>query len=327
MIDWIHVKHILQDQSIMAAVSGSVGAASNTTLTTSQVAQTTNIGNLQDKIAIITGASSGLGRAIAQAYAAAGAYIVNADLKSDPPPAPGLSSQEQFKGHDFITPTVDLINSQTPSGLEGKPRAAFIQCNVTEPSSMEEAVAFAVRTYGRLDIMVNNAGISAEIGQKVRMHEQDVSILDKDLAVNVRGVWLGCKYAIGQMMRQTPRPSGERGWIINMCSIAGLIGVPNSSAYCGSKGAVLQITKSLGVDYAKDQIHVNCINPGFAETSMLELLRGADSKAINYFERLHPWGRLAVPEDIAKMAVFLAGEGASFVTGAAFVVDGGYTAQ
>ncbi|KAK8205260.1 hypothetical protein M8818_004972 [Zalaria obscura] len=307
--------------------------SANTRLSRAALAATTNLGSLHNKVALITGASSGLGRAIAQAYAAAGAFVVSADLSPSPPKAPLLA--ETLKASDLTTPTVDILNRDHPSPSE-KRRAIFVECDVTIPESMQAAVATTVSEYGRLDIMVNNAGISPEIsteayaqGRDQRIHETDPLVLDKGWAVNGKGVWLGCKYATAQMLLQDPHPSGDRGWIINMCSVLGLVGLPGASTYCATKGAVVQITKSVALEYAKDKIHVNCINPGFTETNLLEPMRamlGVENfKA--WLESVHPWGRLGLPEDVAKMAVFLAGEGASWVTGQSFVVDGGFTAQ
>lgn len=283
-----------------------------------------NIGSLDSKVALITGGSSGLGRAIALAYAAAGAYIVSADLTPNPPKAPLLA--ETLKTADLTTPTVDILKSQFPA--EGKPRAVFVHCDVTKPDSVEAAVAFTVQTFGRLDIMVNNAGVAAD-QLSIRTHEQDPSILDFDWAVNGKGVWLGCKYACAQMLNQEPHESsGDRGWIINLCSILGLVGMAGTSCYCATKGAVLQMTKSIALEYAKDRIHVNCINPGFTETHMLEGIRKEGGvAAFDMLQSLHPWGRLGLPEDIAKVAVFLASDSASWMTGTSLVVDGGYIAQ
>lgn len=162
------------------------------------------------------------------------------------------------------------------------------------------------------------------------MHETDPETLDRSWAINGRGVWLGSKYAAAQMLTQPPhQPSGDRGWIINLCSIMGLVGMSGASSYCATKGAVLLMTRAIALEYAKDRIHVNCINPGFTETPLLEpMKKAAGVEAFDaMLQQLHPWGRLGLPSDIAKMAVFLAGDGASWVTGQAFVVDGGYTAQ
>jgi NAD(P)-dependent dehydrogenase (short-subunit alcohol dehydrogenase family) len=148
------------------------------------------------------------------------------------------------------------------------------------------------------------------------VHETPEESWDQIMAVNGKGVWLGCKYAAGQMLRQDPHPSGDRGWIINLCSILGLVGVPCASIYCATKGAVLQMTKAIALEYAKDRIHVNCINPGFSETNMLEpVMASRGSEATHeWLEGIHPWGRLGMPEDIAKAAVFLASDGASWIT-------------
>ncbi|KAJ9610694.1 hypothetical protein H2200_005471 [Cladophialophora chaetospira] len=297
-----------------------------------------NIGDLSNKTALITGASSGLGRAIAKAYAAAGAFVVSADLNPNPPAAPMYAEAMKQSGLDTTTPTVELLNQSFPS-QSSLPRAIFVHCDVTNPDSMREAVAAAVKQYGRLDIMVNNAGISAvmksaafQSGSQCRPHELEDDVLEKDFAVNVRGTWLGIKHAAAQFLKQEPHVSGDRGWIINICSVVGLVALPATASYSTSKGAVLQLTKATALDYAKDRVHINCINPGWIETAMLEPMMAhnggsqAEARAA-WIRGLHPWGRMAVPEDIASMAVFLAGPGASFCTGAAFVVDGGYTAQ
>lgn len=201
------------------------------------LAEIQSIGDLSNKIALITGASSGLGRAMSQAYAAAGAFIVNADLTPDPPRAALLEKQFEGSGRDYTTPTVELVNNQFPSS-SGKPRMAYVKCDVTNAESVEAAVAFAVETYGRLDIMVNNAGVTgqdnAEGGK--RTHEESSKRFDFAINVNVKGVWLGIKYATAQMLKQEPHSSGDRGWVINLCSIAGLVGLPNAAIYSATKG-------------------------------------------------------------------------------------------
>lgn len=184
-----------------------------------------------------------------------------------------------------------------------------------------------------------------------RLHETDVSVLDATLAVNVRGVWLGTKHAVRQFLAQNAqqqqeqqstnpsyttgtgpsRTGNSRGWIINLASILASVGLSGSTSYCASKGAVLQLTRSAALEYARDGIHVNAIQPGFTETHLLETLYaltpGGRDGAGKVLNTLHPWGRTGRVEDIARVAVFLAGEGVSWVTGSSIVVDGGYLAQ
>lgn len=335
--------------------------------------------SLQGRTALITGASSGLGRAIALAYAEQGAKIVCADINPSPPQNTPILSKT-VAAADLHTPTVDLVNKLHPlesnGGQKGRERAVYVHCDTTRAAHNEAAVGKCVEVFGRLDIMVCNAGITAE-GQAdtvLRLHQQPEEWFDRTFAVNAKGVWLGCKYAVQQMLAQEPLggSEGDRGWIINMCSIAGLVGLAGTSCYSGSKGAVLQMvlfysfsfplshpflfrfssrrvqwkalitsvyffmcrqTKTIALEYAKDRIHVNCISPSFTETPMLERAKrrdgdqdgGATTTAL--LSALHPWGRLGRPEDIARAAVYLAGEGASWVTGHCLVVDGGFTAQ
>lgn len=207
---------------------------------------------------------------------------------------------------DFATPTVDLLNKNFP-GQGNIPRSIYVQCDVTLAGSIEAAVKSAVAQYGRLDIMVNNAGIALEAAGGKPLHLTDVSWFDKTMAINLRGVWLGIKYAVTQMLEQPPHPSGDRGWIINISSIYGLVAGQGVSSYCASKGGVTNMTKAAALDYAKDRIHINSLHPGFAETSLLEpMKKGLGNEAATaHVAGLHPWGRLAWPEDIAKVRAVL----------------------
>jgi NAD(P)-dependent dehydrogenase (short-subunit alcohol dehydrogenase family) len=392
--------------------------------TTSTNAYLGNIATLKDKVALVTGGSSGLGRAICQAYAAAGAYVVSADLDPNVPAQSAIQAKigkdrKDSTSSDFVTPTVELVNRMWPlpptptptqtqtrgkNDEDDKPqvsergervervveRAMFVKCDVSQEEDVKRAVETCVARYGRLDIMVNNAGISAETtaknytGVRTRTHETDISILDRSLSINVRGVWLGTKYAVRQFLTQNPHPlwgyspyyyastnnrhnnntssasldasdadknnndndnhpsgpSGpsdntsseiHRGWIINTASILSSVGLPGSTTYCLSKGAVLQLTRSTALEYSHDGIHINAIQPGFVDTHILESMyqHGVGGAAVvdQHLKSLHPWGRTGRPEEIARMAVFLAGEGASWITGAGMVVDGGYLAQ
>ena len=270
------------------------------------------IASLEGKIALVTGSSQGIGRAICIAYAAAGAHVVCADMRPEP-----------SKSESSPAPTHELLNTDYHATTD-KPRSIFATCNVTKSEDVKGAIAKAVDTYGRLDIMVNNAGVSAGTG--LRCHELSEESFDTSIAVNCKGVWLGCKFAIAQFLAQEPHVSGDRGWIINTSSIYGLVGGSHSSGYCAAKGAVTNMTKSIALEYAADRIHLNSIHPGFTDTALLDPLRQGEG-VMDEILKKHPWGRLGHVEDLAKMAVFLAGDGASWITGQQFVVDGGYTAQ
>ena len=267
-------------------------------------------GRLADKIAIVTGASSGVGRAIALAYGSQGArFVLCADLKPDVP----SFEEEQV-------PTDQLIRSRY-----GERKAAFLKTDVTRSQDVEDCVGKAVTEgEGRLDVMVNNAGIGFE---SQPMHQLGEETWDKMMSVNLRSVFLGSKFAVSQFLKQEPHPSGHRGWIINTSSGAGLKGVAGgATAYCASKGAVVNFTKAVAVDYAKHKIHCNALCPGFLKTPMSEVL-SQEPRFQQQVKAMTPWGGMGDPRDVAKVATFLASDDAAWVTGVPFAVDGGFAAQ
>ncbi|MCJ1316322.1 hypothetical protein MMC15_001643 [Xylographa vitiligo] len=269
---------------------------------------------LIDKVAIVTGASSGLGRAICLAFAAQGTHlIVCADLRPTPRGA--------FGAQDVDTATHDLICQR-----HGEKKAVFVKTDVTAAAEVEALVQEAVRLGGRLDIMVNNAGTGGtESAGKV--HEMKDETWDFVMNINSRSVFLGCKHAVGQFLKQEPRPNKHRGWIINTASMLGVVGLkPGASAYCASKGAVVLLTKQIAVEYGKEKIHCNALCPGYLKTPMTEPIYN-DPKNRADIEAMTPWGEWGHVEDVAACAVFLASDDAAYVTGVPLMIDGGYTAQ
>ncbi|CAG8119182.1 unnamed protein product [Penicillium salamii] len=263
---------------------------------------------LQDKVAIVTGSSSGIGRAIAIRYAQEGAKLICADL------TPTARSKDEAS----IT-TQDLI-------VQAGGKALFVQTDVSDATSMENVVTVAVKQHGRLDILVNNAGVAIEAHSPAVLHLTDEATWDTTMQVNAKSIFLGCKYALTQMLAQEPHSSGDRGWIVNISSIMGIVGGKESPSYCASKGAVSNLTRQVALDYAPHNIHVNALCPGFIQTAILkEATNGLiDQETLN---RRHPLKGPGLPEDIARMAVVLASDDANWVTGVCLPVDGGYTAR
>jgi NAD(P)-dependent dehydrogenase (short-subunit alcohol dehydrogenase family) len=247
---------------------------------------------LQGKVAIVTGAGSGIGRASAQRFAAEGAAVVAADIRGPK-----------------VDETVALIERDGGT-------AAACQANVADAADVERMVAFAVDTFGGLDALFNNAG-TLRPGTAV-----DLSVEDWDLvmAVNVRSVFLGAKYAVPAIAAR------GGGTIVSTASVSGLNGDPASVVYSASKAAVINLTRSLAVDHAGQRIRVNCICPGAIDTPPVGRML-SDPDARGRSERAHPLGRIGRPEEIAAAAVWLSSEESSFVSGQAIVVDGGLTAQ
>jgi len=249
---------------------------------------------LQDKVSIITGAGSGMGRTAALMFAAEGARVVVAEFSEE-------------AGAE----TVSLVRA---AGGE----ASFVKADVSDEGDARRMVQHAVATYGRVDTLYNNAGIMPEADHSVI--DTDVATWDKVMAVNVRGVFLGCKHAIPQMLEQ------GSGSVINIASFVAILGcsVPQD-AYTASKGAVLALTRSLAVQFAGRGVRSNSISPGPIETPLLMdwLLKDEAAKQLRL--NRNPSGRFGKPEEIVNVGIYLASDESRWTNGANFVIDGGIT--
>jgi NAD(P)-dependent dehydrogenase (short-subunit alcohol dehydrogenase family) len=253
---------------------------------------------LAGKTAFVTGASSGIGRAIAVSFASEGARVVIADLDTQP-----------IEGGD---PTADLIQR---SGGE----ANFQKADVARWEDIDSVIAKTVEHYGRLDILVNNAATYSGTALADTSAEQ----WDRVMAVNLTGMFNGCKRAIQQMLTQEPRHE-VRGRLINLGSQHGVVSNRGDSPYGVSKAGAIYMTKQIAVDYAQHLIVCNCISPGKIVTGKPGL--AMDPANLDNARRRTPWPRLGRPQDIANAAVFLASDRATFMTGSNLVVDGGWLA-
>lgn len=245
------------------------------------------------QVALVTGAANGIGRATAQAFAAEGLKVVVADLDV-------LGGEE----------TVALI--QTAGG-----EALFVSCNVTREADVQNLMARTIEAYGRLDYAFNNAGIEIEKG---RLAEGSLDEFDAIMGVNVKGVWLCMKYQLPLLLEQ------GGGAIVNTASVAGLGAAPKMSIYAASKHAVIGLTKSAAIEYAKKKIRVNAVCPAVIDTDMFRRAYEADPKKAEFAAAMHPVGRIGKVEEIASAVLYLCSDGAAFTTGHALTVDGGATA-
>jgi NAD(P)-dependent dehydrogenase (short-subunit alcohol dehydrogenase family) len=249
---------------------------------------------LEDKVTIITGAGGGMGRTAARMFAAEGAKVVCVDVSDE------------------------MAESAASDVVAAGGRASAVAADVSDDAQARKMVDHAVATFGRVDVLYNNAGIMPAADHSVV--DTDVETWDKVMAVNVRGVYLGCKYAIPKMLEQ------ESGSIINVASFVALVGcsVPQD-AYTASKGAVLALTKSLAVQFAPQGIRTNSISPGPIETPLLMdwLVKDEDAKKLRLAR--NPTGRFGQPEEIVHVAVYLASDESRWTNGANLVIDGGIT--
>jgi len=251
-------------------------------------------GLVTGKVALVTGASSGIGRASALAFAREGARVVVADVS--------VEGGEE---------TVRLIQQ---NGGE----AVFVKTDVSQAGEVEALIARAVATYGRLDCAYNNAGIEGSAATTIDYAEEP---WDRVIAINLKGVWLCMKYEIPQMLKQ------GGGAIVNTSSAAGLVGTRGGAAYVASKHGVIGLTRTAALEYAKAGVRVNAICPGAIDTPMMGRIIGQRPQRAERMAAAEPVGRMGRPEEIAEAVVWLCSPAASFVTGHAMAVDGGMTAQ
>ncbi|EIF15118.1 MULTISPECIES: dihydroanticapsin 7-dehydrogenase [Bacillus] len=252
--------------------------------------------NLTDKTVLITGGASGIGYAAVQAFLNQQANVVVADI-------------DEAQGEAMIR-------------KENNDRLHFVRTDITDEPACQNAIRSAADKFGGLDVLINNAGI--EIVAPI--HEMELSDWDKVLNVNLTGMFLMSKHALKYMLK-----SGK-GNIINTCSVGGVVAWPDIPAYNASKGGVLQLTRSMAVDYAKHNIRVNCVCPGIIDTplnekSFLENNEGTLEEIKKEKAKVNPLLRLGKPEEIANVMLFLASDLSSYMTGSAITADGGYTAQ
>jgi NAD(P)-dependent dehydrogenase (short-subunit alcohol dehydrogenase family) len=263
---------------------------------------------LQDRIAIVTGSSSGNGRAIALALSAAGAIVVCADRAKN--------ARKEGYDRDLGTDTDDLIRSQGGS-------VRYVQTDVGKGQDVENLVARTVLEFGRLDLLVNNAGINTGLHTIAQETEEQY---DLTMNVNAKGVWLGCKYAITQMLKQDPGGSGSRGKIVNVASVGGLVGILAAPAYCASKGAVVNLTRQLAADFSPHRINVNAVCPGYIATAMSR--EGMENEEFHQImQQLTPWPRLGTCQDVAESVLFLSSPAADWISGTILTVDGALSAR
>jgi NAD(P)-dependent dehydrogenase (short-subunit alcohol dehydrogenase family) len=251
---------------------------------------------LKDKVSIVTGGGAGIGRAIAIGYAREGAQVVVADINS----ADGEATAAEIR--------------------EAGGEAVFVPTDISKTADVESLVATTVEQYGKISVLVNNAGVQL-FGQDARAHELTEEAWDRTHSVNLRGAWLCAKYTIPIMLQY------GGGSIINVASPTGLTGcAPTFTAYSSSKGGMFALTRVMAIDYARDNIRVNALVPGTTLTPLTEKVLSDETFRADR-EELMPIGRLGEPEDVVGLAVFLASDEAGFCVGGIYMADGGMTAK
>jgi NAD(P)-dependent dehydrogenase (short-subunit alcohol dehydrogenase family) len=250
---------------------------------------------LAGKVALVTGGSTGIGKASSLAFAREGARVVVADTN--------------------VNGGEETVRDIKKSGGE----ALFIKADVLMAAEVEALVKTTVDTYGRLDCAFNNAGIAGAFG--VSTHEYPEESWDRVIAINLKGVWLCMRYEIPPMLKQ------GGGAIVNTASIWGVVGASGVSAYVASKHGVIGVTRAAALEYASQGIRINAVNPGTIRTPILNPFIAGIPDFESIITALHPIGRIGRPEEVAEAVVWLCSDAASFVTGQNLAVDGGYTTQ
>lgn len=250
-------------------------------------------GMFDGKVALVTGAGSGIGRATAQAFARRGASVIVADI--DP-----VGARE----------TTELIDREGGT-------ASCVRVDVSKWTDVEDMVATTIDRYGALDYVFNNAGIEGVSAPTAGITDET---WDSVLDINLKGAWYCMKAEIPKML-------AKGGAIVNCSSIAGLVGFAGSAAYVASKHGIVGLTKAAALDYATEGIRVNAVCPGVIETPMVDRATGGSAEAKAQYAAAEPMGRLGCPEEIAEAVIWLCSDGASFVTGQALAVDGGWVAR
>jgi NAD(P)-dependent dehydrogenase (short-subunit alcohol dehydrogenase family) len=248
--------------------------------------------SFKNKVALVTGAGSGLGLATAKAFAQSGASVVLADTNER---AAQVAAEEML--------------------AQGN-KALAIRCDVADDTQVETMVEQTVNTFGRLDVAYNNAGVQNNVAEAADSTPED---FDRVISINLRGVWNCMRFELRQMLKQ------EGGAIVNCSSIGGLVAGPRRGTYQASKHGVLGLTKSAALDYAARGIRINAVCPGIIHTPMLDKMMATQSDALQAMLKDVPIGRLGRPEEIASAVLWLCSSAASFMIGHALTVDGGYT--
>ncbi len=246
---------------------------------------------MKDKTVIITGSASGIGKATAELFARNGANLVISDIQE----APGKATTENIKS------------------AGGK--ASFFKVDVARPEEMEALVNFAVNTYGKLDIAINNAGIAGELNGVADM---SIEGWQKIIGINLNSLFYGMKYQIQAMLKN------GSGSIVNVSSILGSVGFAGSAGYTAAKHGVVGLTQAAAIEYSARGIRINAVGPGFIDTPLLDAL---DTEMKKQLIALHPIGRLGRSEEVAELIYWLGSDKSSFATGSYYPIDGGYLAR